>query len=209
MELSPQSDAKLDLRILTNYGPLLKALEAAVEKATKKKSVTNKKSSIAIVETACYSYLSAPKQLARYRPLHEVVTRIGPLDNANIKMHHRATIEAVLPAFRAAASAIAQLQYNHQNNIQSPIKLKQMVMAASAKDPNTDWNEKARNLMRDGIHDRLHELREAEKDADAWLKKVSAHYIEERKIRGEFAKEIRDSEIMVLESLEIAISEWE
>eukprot|EP00956_Cyclotella_meneghiniana_P031997 scaffold86013_cov61-Cyclotella_meneghiniana.AAC.1 len=112
-------------------------------------------------------------------------------------------------SLRLRLGSVTILQYNHQNQIKSPIKLKKIVLAASLKDTETDWNREALDLMHSGIDDRLTRLRDAEKAASEWIESISMHYIEEREIRYQFANEIRGSEIKVLESLNAAIKDWD
>ena len=205
LDLAPDSDAKLDLRQPENHAPLIKAIRAAIEAIDKHKPQRERTKSR-------FQFFALPtstrRERGRFRPLIEVETRIGIESNANITKYHKASVQTLLPIFRAAASVISQLQYNHQNQIKSPIKLKKIVLAAGLKDTETDWNKEALNLMHSGINDRLTSLQDAEKEASEWIESISMHYIEERDIRYQFANDIRDSEVKVLESLNAAIKDW-
>ena len=206
LDLAPDSDAKLDLRLPENHTPLIKAIRAAFEAIDKHKP-QHERTRFGVQSAALPS--SPRSKTRRYHPLIEVETRIGHDSNANLTKYHKASVQTLLPIFRAAASVISQLQYNHQNQIKSPIKLKKIVLAASLKDTETDWNREALDLMHSGIDDRLTRLRDAEKAASEWIESISMHYIEEREIRYQFANEIRGSEIKVLESLNAAIKDWD
>lgn len=199
LELDPDGEIKLDLLLKDNCEPLINAVQAAVVAETK--GGTIKKEGLPIL----YDHVPHTPKEVRYRPCLEIATKIGTRNDPDMKLDHRATIEGNLPVFRAAASALAQIQDNHRKKIQSPIKLKQMVMAAGSKDPETDWNERALKLMYEGITTRLAELREEGITMEEWLAQRSVHYIEERELRGDFARTIRDTEVKVLESLKEAI----
>ena len=91
---------------------------------------------------------TADEQLSfpRRQPCVVVGTKVQSTDSrSNNDHYHRDAIESILPAFRAAASAISQLRTNHQQcgdsgSSSSPIEASQMAMAAASLDKQTNVN---------------------------------------------------------------------
>jgi hypothetical protein len=144
------------------------------------------------------------------RPCVVVGTKIhvSSSDTSN-DHHHRTAIESILPAYRAAASAISQLRNNHQKSDASPIEASQMAMAAASLDKDTDWDTTALELINEGIDDRIQTLVTDGKAADTWLAKqndasgMSDQVAKEhRQLRTDMAKDVRYSELMVLQTLQ-------
>lgn len=205
LELDPTkpNGPKLDFRNEKVWLPITDAIKKAVDAAMKKKAAEEK----AKFDLLAYPIsISSTRTANRVRPMYVVTTRIVSEDGIHVS--HKATIQKLLPSFRAAASALAQLRYNHQNGIKAPIKLKEMAIAAALKDPNKNWDEEALSLIRAGIQERLTLLKEVGAQNEAWLEKVSVHNFETREARANLARQIRSSEIEVLEVLLAAASDW-
>ena len=202
LELDPTTGTTYDLRRRDNVRPLIKAMTTAYDAAMKGKPANE-------ILTPEFHYLrfSNEKSL-RWWPMIEVPTRISPEMNDTNLRSHKASVYAILPFFRAAASISSQLQYNYQNNVKAPLSLKRMVAAVNLKDTETDWNKKGLQLMCDQIDHRLDVLRESERVAKDWFERVNVHYNEEREIRYNLAKDLRDSEMKVLEALFAIAKEW-
>jgi hypothetical protein len=212
LDLDPRkkSDAKLlDLREIEQWVGIMDAVKAAVNWPVGKRR-KEKDAAAAAVEHRYHFIAVSPLEgaIPRHRPVCQFETKLGSSTEA--LRYRKGTIKSILPAFRAAANALAQLRYNYQNGItNAPMKLKNMVLAAARKDLDTDWDAEALKLMHEGITERIKCLKDAGEESEAWLKKVGVHYIEEREIRADMARDIRASEIEVLESLDAIVLEWQ
>ena len=203
LELDPNTGIKYDLRQRENVRPLIKAMTTAYDAAMKGKPASE------IIKPKFHYIILPYETTVRWWPMIEVPTRISNEMNDTIIRSHKASVYAILPFFRAAASITSQLQYNYQNNVKAPLSLKKMVAAVNLKDTETDWNKKGLQLMCDQIDHRLDVLRESERVAKDWFERVNVHYNEEREIRYNLAKDLRDSEMKVLESLLAVAQEWD
>lgn len=222
-------ETSLDLLLESNYGVLVKAVLAAVDAANEIK-VRQKSGSGS--ENASEDETDRPAQLdrlevvslfrpppaltakdfpfSRRQPCVVVGTKIGAstqISSSN-RQYHREAIKKVLPAYRAAASAIAQLRLNHKNNdSSSPIQASQMTMAAASLDKDTDWDNAALELMRLGINDRIQTIERDRKAANAWLAqftvgdRLDENSLQHRQFRAEMSSDIREAELNVLHTL--------
>ncbi|KAL7526286.1 hypothetical protein ACHAXR_001409 [Thalassiosira sp. AJA248-18] len=228
----------LDLLLETNYGPLVKAVIAAVNaaneiEARQKMNGATDDDDGAVDEDRpeqlnrleVVSLFRSPPQgtadefaFQRRQPCVVVGTKIQSSDcDTNNHHHHRHAIESILPAFRAAASAISQLRSNHQSSStdeSSPIEASQMAMAAASLDKHIDWDKQALNLIKEGMKDRLQTLVDDGKTADAWLSKQNgATGIDDvdnqhRQFRAGVARDVRGVEMNVLNTLQKTAIEW-
>jgi len=236
LDLSPASlptpnkmdDDKVDLLLETNYGPLVQAVLAAVNAANEIKARQQQQSTTDAIEDDNQSG-DRPDQLNRLEvvslfvpaieqseypfPLRQPCVVVGTKihvsssDTSN-DHHHRTAIESILPAFRAAASAISQLRNNHQKSDTTPIEASQMAMAAASLDKDVDWDTPALELINEGINDRIQTLVTDGKAANTWLAKQNDASgmndlvaKERRQLRADMAKDVRHSELMVLQTL--------
>ena len=157
---------------------------------------------------------TADEQLSfpRRQPCVVVGTKVQSTDSRRNNDHyHRDAIETILPASRAASSAISQLRTKHQqrgdssSSSSSPIEASQMAMAAASLDKHTNWDIPAMELIKEGINDRIQTLVTDGKSAEAWL--VSQNEIdqfgrEHREYRADLSREARNAELLVLRTLE-------
>jgi len=240
LDLSPDSlptpnnmdEDKVDLLLETNYGPLVQAVLAAVNAANEIKA--RQQSDTEAIEDENQSD-DRPNQLNRLevvslfvpasepseypfplrRPCVVVGTKIhvSSSDTSN-HHHHRTAIESILPAYRAAASAISQLRDNHEKSDASPIEASQMAMAAASLDKDVDWDTPALELINEGINDRIQTLVSDGKATNTWLAKqndasgMNDHVAKEhRQLRADMAKDVRHSELMVLQTLQKTATE--
>jgi hypothetical protein len=138
-------------------------------------------------------------------------------DNNNNQQYHLDAIEAILPAFRAAACAISQLrnQY-HELGIVDPsqVDASLLVMAATT---SSEWDVAARKLIMDGIHERLQYLvnstqttnylsltrqPQSEGDGNGMIDESESEEHNNRKLRTSMATDVREMEILVLNTLQ-------
>jgi len=228
-------DSLLDLLLETNYGPLVKAVDAAVEAANEIKARQNKSDN---EQNISISKSDRPDILCRFEivsvfrppPAHTAsdfpFTRRQPCLIVGTKLqsddstttacgsndYHKAAVDNALPAFRAAASALQQLRDNRSQsggNTPSPVQASKMAIAAASLDSTKDWEQSALELMAGGVRDRIQTLLGASNEANAWL---SANPVEDtkdnlhRQLRAGMASDVRSSELNVLLSLQEIVS---
>ena len=179
----------LDLLLESNYSQLVKAVIAAVDAAneikTRQKNADTQQHDLVADETDSDrpELLSRVEVVSLFRPppAHTasdfpfdrrqpcviVGTKIQAPDSSTTetinKRHHQNAIQNILPAFRAAASALHQLRQNHNqsgDDAASPIQASQMAIAAASLDQSKNWDEPATELMKEGIQDRIRTLLE-------------------------------------------------
>jgi hypothetical protein len=219
-------DSSLDLTLETNYGPLVQAAIAAINAASEiryKMKLVDEDSELKEERPDQLDRIEVlsvfrppPPQTAdefpfqRRQPVIVVGTKIDTSANSSTNQsYHRLAIKSILPAYRAAASAIAQLRYNHQNNISSPIEASQMAKAAASIDTNTDWDRPALDLIQAGIEERIDTLLEKGRDAEMWLDRVkSQEVLDDRQSRARLSRDAREAELRVLEKLKEEITNW-
>jgi len=235
-----RGETTLDLLLETNYGPLVKAVIAAVDAASEirarqiSEGVRNDDETIDGVDSDRPEQLNRLEVVSLFRPPPSgtadefafprrqpcvvVGTKIQSSDSDTNNHHnHRHAIESILPAFRAAASAISQLRHNHQSSSiddVAPIKASPMAVAAASLDKNTDWDELALKLIQDGIKDRSQTLVDDGKAAESWLAQQNdANGIddqndrEHRQFRAGVASDVREAELNVLRTLQKTVIE--
>eukprot|EP00804_Cyclotella_cryptica_P018825 CCRYP_018291-RA/>CCRYP_018291-RA protein AED:0.00 eAED:0.00 QI:119/1/1/1/0/0/2/691/645 len=196
--------AKLDLLSEANYGPLVKAVTAAVDATLDKFSSPNRRNRIQILSVfrPPSPETSPTNTVLRRQPVVVVETKIHNGKDSDNQHHHKLAIKSILPAFRAAAAAISQLRHNHQKGSSSPIKSSQMALAAASNDGGKDWDAPALALIRDGINDRITALLQGGQNAEMWLAEVSdINSSDHRQHRANLARATRDAELRVLEKL--------
>ena len=226
---------KVDLLLESNYGPLVKAVIAAVNAANEIKAKQQKQqqqqgnSDDSKAIDYADSVSDRPEQLNRLevvslfrRPTAEypfplrqpcvvVGTKIQNSPDDTNDHYHRHAIESVLPAFRASASAIAQLRNNHESDDDhASISASSMTIAAASLDKSLDWDIPAMELINEGIKDRLQTLESDGKAANEWLatqnEAISMDAMH-REFRADVAKDVRNAELMVLRTLQITVTE--
>ena len=225
-----KDETSLDLLLESNYGVLVKAVQAAVDAANeiearqnssgsgnkREDQTTDRPSQLDRLEVL--SLFRPPPALtandfpfARRQPYVVVGTKIGASHQITCsnRQCHREAIQKVLPAYRAAACAIAQLRLNHKNgDPSSSIQASQMSSAAASLDKDNDWDEAAQTLMRVGINDRIQTIERDGKAANAWLGQIrTGHRLDEnslqhRQFRYEMSSDIREAELNVLQTLD-------
>jgi hypothetical protein len=221
---SGHDDSVIDLTMETNYGPLVKAVGAATDAATQIKlklgGTNNATSAIDDIPHQLEQievlslFRPPPPQTAeefpfqRRQPVIVVGTKIDTTtDNSQNAAYHKLVIQSVLPTFRAAASAIAQLRHNYQNNISTPIEASQMAKAAASIDPGIDWDGPALELIRSGIEERIRTIMDNGKEAEAWLERVTSQEgLKDLQLRAGLARDVREAELRVLEKLKDEIA---
>ena len=233
LDLAPNQIAKdetsLDLLLETNYGHLVKAVQAAVDAADEIESRQESSSSGDVTGTQTdrpaqldrlelLSLFRPPPALsannfpfARRQPCVVIGTQIGASDqitHAN-RLCHQEAIKKVLPAYRAAAAVIAQLRQNYANGDPvSLIEASQVSIVAASLDKGNDWDEAAFKLMRLGINDRIQTIERDGKSATAWLGQFTAgnrldkDSLQHRQFRFEMSSEVREAELIVLRTLD-------
>lgn len=229
-------ETSLDLLLETNYGPLVKAVLAAVDAAneiearqrrsdgdnTANEAENDRPEQINRLEVV--SLFRPPPALTREefpfprrQPCVVAGTKIQAVATAANDHYHRHAIQSILPAFRAAASAVSQLRTNYQSSSDnaSSVSASQMAMAAASIDKSTDWDALAIQMIRDGISDRLKTLSEDGKAADAWLSKRNdasgmddRENRDHRQFRAGVARDVRESEMIMLRALQNVAKEW-
>ncbi|KAL7489409.1 hypothetical protein ACHAW6_015007 [Cyclotella cf. meneghiniana] len=222
-----RGDSSLDLLLEANYGPLVQAVIAAVDASVEIRSKMNRNDDPTnAAQIPIESDSDRPHQLNRLevlslfrppsypfprrQPVVVVGTKIAMGADTRNQNYHKRAITSILPAFRAAASAISQLRHNHQNSISSPIAASQMAIAAASIDNNTDWDIPALCLIRDGIDDRIQTLLQDGKDAELWLEKAtSINCSEDSYSRAYVSRNVREAELKVLERIRHELSEWQ
>ncbi|KAL7508069.1 hypothetical protein ACHAXN_005147 [Cyclotella atomus] len=221
---SGHDDSVIDLTMETNYGPLVKAVGAATDAATRIKlklgGTNNATSAIDDIPHQLEQievlslFRPPPSQTAeefpfqRRQPVIVVGTKIDTTtDNSQNAAYHQLVIQSVLPTFRAAASAIAQLRHNYQKNISAPIEASQMAKAAASIDPGIDWDGPALELIRSGIEERIRTIMDNGKEAEAWLERVTSQEgLKDLQLRAGLARDVREAELRVLEKLKDEIA---
>lgn len=228
-----KDETSLDLLLESNYGPLVKAVLAAVDAANE---IEARQRSDSEAEDASKDLTDRPAQLDRLevvslfkpppaltakdfpfprrQPCVVVGTKIGLDRMRDSNRYHRDAIMKVLPAFRAAASAIAQIRLNHKNGEPtSSIQASKMAMAAASLD-ETDWDESALDLMRAGINDRIETIQHDANSADSWLAqftigdRLDETSLQHRQFRGKMATDVRKAELDVLYALDNELTGW-
>jgi len=222
-------ETSLDLLLESNYGVLVKAVLAAVDAANEIEARQNTDSGSEIASKVktdrpaqldrleVMSLFRPPPALtandfpfARRQPCVVVGTKIGASDQitSSNQQYHREAVKKVLPAYRAAASAIAQLRLNHKNgDSSSSIQASQMAMAAASLDKGTDWDEAALKLIRLGINDRIQTIKGDGKAASTWLaqsttvRRLDEISLQHRQFRADMSSDIREAELNVLHTL--------
>jgi len=222
-------ETSLDLLLESNYGVLVKAVLAAVDAANEIEARQNTDSGSEITSKVktdrpaqldrleVVSLFRPPPALtandfpfARRQPCVVVGTKIGVSDQitSSNQQYHREALKKVLPAYRAAASAIAQLRLNHKNgDSSSSIQASQMAMAAASLDKGTDWDEAALKLIRLGINDRIQTIKGDGIAASTWLAKsttvrrLDEISLQHRQFRADMSSDIREAELNVLHTL--------
>ena len=137
----------------------------------------------------------------------------------NNQHHHLDAIETILPAFRASAFALSQLRNQYQElGIVDPsqVDASLMVKAATSGD---EWDVSARKLIMYGIHERLQYLVDSTQNAN-YLRLTrqpqsndddddvhgmideSESGEQHRKLRTTMAKDVKEMEILVLNTLQ-------
>jgi len=230
-----KDETTLDMLLETNYGTLVKAVIAAVDAAnevrarqrsdddeTEDKAENNRPEQLNRLEVVSL-FRPPPKSTAdefpfpRRQPCVIVGTNIQSSASATNDHYHRHAIESVLPAFRAAASAISQLRNNHQSSSDDnarPIEASKMAIAAASLDKDKDWDQPAIELLKEGVKDRLQTLVDDGKTAEDWLSKQnSATGIEDQnrqhlQFRAGVAQDVREAELIVLNTLQKTANEW-
>jgi hypothetical protein len=227
-----RGDSSLDLLLEANYGPLVQAVIAAVDASVEIRSKMNVNDDPAnAAQISISSDSDRPHQLNRVevlslfrppppqtadsypfprrQPVVVVGTKIAIGADSQNQDYHKLAITSILPAFRAAASAISQLHHNHQISMSSPIEASKMAIAAASIDKNVDWDIPALCLIRDGIDDRIQTLLQDGKDAELWLEKAtSINSSDDRYSRAYVSRNVRDAELRVLERMRNELSEW-
>jgi len=249
-----REDTTLDLLLESNYGTLVKAVIAAVDAASEiraRQKLSGGDMNEDDDSTEGDDGDERPDQLNRLevvslfrpppsgdddkfpfprrQPCVVVGTKIQSSDcDTDNAHHHRRAIEAVLPAYRAAASAISQLRDNHQkissssssNNDDddrspSPIEASRMAMAAASLDKDADWDTLALKLMQDGMKDRCRTLVKDGKVAESWVARRNdaensmddPQGREHRQFRAGMARDAREAELNVLRVLQTTAHE--
>mmetsp|Transcript_6309 Transcript_6309/g.9864 ORF Transcript_6309/g.9864 Transcript_6309/m.9864 type:complete len:670 (-) Transcript_6309:227-2236(-) len=224
-----KDETLLDLLLESNYGNLVKAVQSAVDAANEIESRQTSSGSVDSTEDKTgrpaqldrleiVSLFRPPPALtannfpfARRQPCVVVGTRIGISDHitSTSRRCHQEAIKKVLPAYRAAASVIAQLRQNYVNGDQlSSIEASQISIAAASTDKGTDWDKAAFQLMRLGIDDRIQTIERDGKSATAWLGQFTTgnrqdkDSIQHRQFRYEMSLEVREAELNVLRTLD-------
>lgn len=223
-------ETHLDLLLESNYGALVKAVVEAVEAAnevharqkndgtTDKNDTSNKEKTDRPEQLDHLQLVSLfrapPKSTAkeypfpRRQPCVVVGTKIQSSPSYDNDCYHRDAIKSILPAFRAAASAILQLR-NHYRSLGSAdasqtVDSQKMAMAAG----DSDWDAPARKLIQEGISDRIQYLADDGTNAKAWLAKqndatsMADGNGEHRRLRADMAGDVREAELKVLRTLQ-------
>ena len=222
-----KEETSLDLLLESNYGILVKAVLAAVDAANEiearqtsengdgKGEEKRDRPPAQLERLEVVSLFRPPPALTasefpfpRRQPCVVCGTKIGASDqiSSSKQQYHQEAIDRLLPAFRASASAVAQLRLNHKNgNSSSSLQASQMAMAAASLDKNTDWDDAALELMRMGIIDRIKTIELDAKAANTWLSQSRAVTPQHRQFRAEMSIDIRKAELNVLHTLESEI----
>ncbi|KAL7548347.1 hypothetical protein ACHAWF_011633 [Thalassiosira exigua] len=236
---TPSQKAKdqtsLDLLLEANYGPLVKAVISAVDAASEVEARTKGKEDTKGTDDDRPDQLNRLEIVSLFRPPPRSTSkdfafpRRQPCVVAGTKIQtsncdtdnsqrHRQAIEAILPAFRASASAISQLRKNHRNSQSdddsSPIEASQMAMAAASLDQETDWDSLALDLIEKGISDRIQALIDGGSAAEVWINQqndirgAEDQARDHRTFRAGVARDVRESELNVLFALQQSVVAW-
>ena len=77
-----------------------------------------------------------------------------------------------------------------------------MAKVAASIDSTTDWDVPALDLMQFGIEERMGIILNHGREAEAWLEQIQSHEgLEERQSRAGLARDVREAELRVLETL--------
>lgn len=232
-----KDETTVDMLLESNYGTLVKAVIAAVNAANEVKarqkndvnaenegSEADRPEQLNRLEVVSL-FRPPPKATAdkfpfpRRQPCVIVGTKIQASVSASNDHCHRHAIESVLPAFRAAASAISQLRKNHKassgdDHVSPPIEASQMAMAAASLDKGKDWDEPAMELLNNSVKDRLRTLIDDGETATEWVTKrnsatgIDDENMQHQQFRAGVAHDVREAEFMVLRTLQKTASEW-
>ena len=215
-----KDETRVDLLLESNYGPLVQGVLAAVNAASEIRARQNvgdedvadvgeRPEQLRRVEVVSL-FRPAPANVdqdfafPRRQPCVVIGTKIqsGTCKSDN-SLHHEEAIDVVMPAFKAAASAIAQLRRNHKEGNTKPIEAAEMAKAAASLDTSTYWDTLGIELLEAGIKERIDTLVQEGRAADAWLAKSEAETgnSKEREMRAGMAQDVRLSELAVLRAL--------
>lgn len=232
-----KDETTLDMLLEANYGTLVKAVIAAVDAANEVRARQKSDDDETVDEAendrpeqlnrleVVSLFCPPPKSTAdefpfpRRQPCVIVGTKIQSSASSTNDQYHHHAIESVLPAFRAAASAISQLRNNHKrcsgsNDNPLPIEASQMAMAAASLDKNKDWDKPAIELLKEGVKYRLQTLVDDGKTAEEWVAKrnratgIDDQDMQHLQFRTGVAQDVREAELIVLSTLQKTASEW-
>ena len=215
-------ETSLDLLLESNYGGLVKAIVAAVDAACEieerngsektSEDQTDRPAQLDRLEVVSL-FRPAPEltknkfPFPRRQPCVVVGTKIGASEQISFanRPHHREAIEKVLPAYRAAACALAQIRRNHKND-DSLLSIDTVELSIATVE-GSNWDEAALKLLRMGINDRIETITRDGKAASAWLTQSAARNrldkddLQHRQFRSEMSSDIRSAELNVLQTL--------
>lgn len=222
-EISPPTSAckdetRVDMLLESNYGPLVKGVLAAVNAASEIRArqdggneevahLGERPDQLRRVEVVSL-FRPAPANVdidfafPRRQPCVVIGTKIQSEScKSDNSLHHKEAIDAVIPAFKAAASAMEQLRRNHREGNTEPISAAQMAKAAASLDTSKDWDTLGIELLEAGIRDRIDTLVQEGRAANAWLATSVAGNSKEREMRAGMAQDVRSSELAVLRAV--------
>jgi hypothetical protein len=211
-ELDVANAPSIDLLLESNYGPLVKEVMTALD------SVKNDNDTfMELVED------DRPKQMnridlvslfrpppattadkfpfTRRQPCVVVCTKIQLSPSDNNDHYHQHAIELIYPAFRAAASALSQLKDNYSSDS----------VAKTTCDNDADADLLAKELIKEGIRDRIQNLNSFGTAAQIWLnaiKDMDGRSRDHLQCRAGLARDVREAELIVLRTLQNAILKW-
>jgi hypothetical protein len=205
----------LDLLLETNYGPLVRAVVSALDAADGDREALKKVGNdipkqldrIEVVSLFRPPPASTANEypFTRRQPCVIVGTKIQSTPSDTNDHHHQYAIERILPAFRAAASALSQLKHKHSSK----------AAETTLVDNESDLNSQAIDLIKEGIKDRIHNLVEYGIAAEKWLAQDTSistdlddQSKEHRQYRAGVAMDVRESELIVLRTLQTTIHKW-
>ena len=220
---SPTRDAtRVDLLLESNYGPLVQGVLAAVNAASEIRARQDGGNEVVDDAGERPDQLRRVEVLSLFRPAPSNVDQdfafprrqpcvvIGTKIQAETcksdnSLHHKEAIEVVLPAFKAAASAIEQLRRSHKEGNAGPIEASQMARAAASLDACTDWDTRGIELLEAGMKDRINTLVQEGRAADAWIATTESGNSKEREMRAGMAKDVRSTELAVIRAVQSSI----
>jgi hypothetical protein len=211
-ELDVANAPSIDLLLESNYGPLVKAVMAAVD-AVKNDNETfmelakddrpKQMNRIDVVSLFRPPPASTADEFpfTRRQPCVVVCTKIQSSPSDTNDHYHRHAIELIYPAFRAAASAILQLKHNYSSEAE----------AKTVHDNDSDVDLLAQDLIKEGIRDRIQNLDNFGAAAQTWLDQENAikdmddQSRDHLQRRAGLARDVREAELIVLRTLQKAI----